>query len=347
MSKAIQKITYYYSRIITELKHFFVKIGTYSNFFARCYYFLISKSFERENRAVLCGKLISQKCLRKRKLTEYAFRRNIHRLEKGLIMHEKKDVFALSYITETVNTYIDLIQNPVHDKNLKLWAEDVLSEYFKNIKTEGVIKDAKILFESNNIERDAKFVPFERSKTINSNVNYYDFLVLCKQRVSTRVFKNKEVPRDMLEKAFEAALQSPSACNRQPYEFFVYQNKESIQRLIKLPGGITGFDKGVPAMAFLIGDLSAFNDERDRHLIYVDGGIIAMTFMLALETLGLASCALNMPAIRKNEKEVEKELKLPKHKSCIMAFIIGYPEEKSLIPYSQKKSISTAVKFKS
>jgi len=61
-------------------------------------------------------------------------RRNTHRLEKGLIMRPRRDVFALDYIGETVHAYRAALEasqrgeSTLSPEQLQ-WAHDVLQEY--------------------------------------------------------------------------------------------------------------------------------------------------------------------------------------------------------------------------
>ncbi len=87
------------------------------------------------------------------------------------------------------------------------------------------------------------------------------------------------------------------------------------------------------------GDLSAYFYERDRHSIYVDGCLSAMLFMLALETVGLASCPLNWPEVNSLDRKLEKRLGLPPHERAIMFMAIGYADPQGRVAYSEKKSL--------
>jgi nitroreductase len=341
------KIQFERTRFLQRIREKVMILGSGSNRWARIYYAFFDDSFVREQRAVLQGKVTHISGFQSGVFNEYKLRRNIHRLEKGLIQPERKEVFGLGYIRETVTAYIQEVKREGHDKNLLEWAGDVLALYFQTVKPEGVIagefnRFSKVHPNNNNT---FKKIPHLRLSGKEHVLDYDGFLRLCKQRVSTRTFEDKAVPKELLEKAFAAALTAPSACNRQAFEFRLFQKREEVDRLIKLPGGISGFDKEVPVLAFLIGDLSAYFDERDRHLIYIDGGLVAMGLMLALETLGLASCALNWPDIEERELALEKELGLEKHKRCIMALILGYPAEKAMIPCSPKKTLKQTVSF--
>ncbi len=68
-----------------------------------------------------------------------------------------------------------------------------------------------------------------------------------------------------------------------------------------------------------------------------DASLAAMQFMLALETLGLASCPINWPDIEPLERRMDRELGLPPHLRPVMLIALGYPDPKGGVPYSAKK----------
>ena len=102
--------------------------------------------------------------------------------------------------------------------------------------------------------------------------------------------------------------------------------------------GTRGFSENIQALAVIVGDLSCYPKEQDRHLIYIDGGLIAMQFMLALESLGLSSCPINWPDIERFEKKLARRLELEIYQRPIMLIAIGYADADSGVPFSQKKS---------
>ena len=106
-----------------------------------------------------------------------------------------------------------------------------------------------------------------------------------------------------------------------------------------IPGGASGFTDGMPVVVAVVGSLGAFFSERDRHLIYIDGSLAAMSFMLALETLGLSSCALNTPGDEVIEQRLGRELQLSSYERPIMLIAVGYPDPSGLVPRSQKKPL--------
>ena len=93
----------------------------------------------------------------------------------------------------------------------------------------------------------------------------------------------------------------------------------------------------------VVGDLSAYPLERDRHLIYIDASLASMQLMLAAETLGLATCPINWPDIERAEQRIRDLLDLPPHERVIMLIAIGYGDPEGGVPYSQKKQSNVLV----
>jgi nitroreductase len=148
----------------------------------------------------------------------------------------------------------------------------------------------------------------------------------------------RHVPEDLIKKALLTALQAPSACNRQPFFFRYFDNPTDAARVASIAMGTTGYAHQIPALLVLLGDWSCFEDERDRHLPYIDGSLAAMQLMLALETLGLASCPINWPDLEPLERKMERELNLPPYIRPIMLIAVGYPDPDGGVAYSAKKS---------
>ena len=76
-----------------------------SKHYSALYYSLFSRAFRREMHAVLHGSRVHQLQSQSQRTGEYLLRRNIHRLEKGLLMRPPRKVFALDYIEETVKCF--------------------------------------------------------------------------------------------------------------------------------------------------------------------------------------------------------------------------------------------------
>jgi nitroreductase len=313
-----------------------------SGLLASAHYLLLSRQFRREHRAVLAGRLAYARALQAPLKSSPLLRRNIHRLEKGLVMQPRQPVFAEDYIEETVAELARLRAtggpDPVEDQ----WAADVLAEYFQAVTDTPPIARARSRFSSLTPrwvgERPTpRSVPRPRAEGERSAASYEDFLALCRQRRSVRWFEQREVPRELVFRALDAAAQAPSACNRQPFLFRYFDRPEEAHRIASIAMGTTGYAQNVPALVVLLGDLSCYPEERDRHVPYIDASLAAMQFMLALETLGLASCPINWPDIEYREREMAATLGLPWHIRPVMLIGVGYPDPQGGVPFSAKK----------
>lgn len=317
-----------------------------SRFLASAYYAFFSFKFGREHKSFLAGKAAYQQSLKNIGESSMLLRRNTHRLEKGLIMQPRRDVFGESFIAETVKVYeLATVLGRLNPNELK-WVTDVLTEYFNVVKDTEVIAKARSLF-NQSIKRnkeEEKFIPYPFDSLPKSDIEFDDLHKLLIKRRSVRWYQSKTVPMELIEKAVNIATLAPSACNRQPYTFHVSQNKEKAVELAKCAGGTPGWVENIPCTIVVVGDLSAYPNERDRHLIYIDGSLAAMQLMLAFETLGLSSCTINWPDVESAEKSIEKLLNLMPYERPIMLLSVGYAQDKGGIPYSQKKNAQILIK---
>lgn len=140
----------------------------------------------------------------------------------------------------------------------------------------------------------------------------------------------------MLDEAVFVAAQSPSACNRQAFEFRFYDEPDLARLVADLAPGFDPGDRPPPVMAVIVGKYRAYYRERDMHVIYIDASLAAMALVLALESLGLASCCINWPSIPDVDAHMASALALEPDEEVIMLLAIGYADPTVLSPYSQK-----------
>ena len=306
-------------------------------------YFLLAGSFYREKRSVLCGLAKYHELEEQREAPRHRLIRNVHRIEKGLSMRDRRSVFAESYIEEVVKDLTTAWEPQTNDEQL-LWAVDVVTEYFEVVDRTEPISEAESMFKgfTSDIEYTPKNrVPFARKELNETPVSLEDLKQLAIQRTSTRWFDQRDVPHDKVDEALEVAMQSPSACNRQSYEFQLFDDREKIDEISSLAIGASGYRDNIPCLAVIVGKQRAYFNDRDKHVIYIDASLSAMAFQFALETQGLASCCINWPAIPRNEKRMEELLNLDCDETVVMLMAIGYPDPDGMVPYSEKKDVET------
>ncbi|MEE4453959.1 nitroreductase family protein [Novosphingobium resinovorum] len=320
-----------------------------NGFLASLYFTFLSTRFYREHRAVLAGQ---QEFRGKRvgdKDTHGGFRRNVHRLEKALVMQPRRRTFAEGYIEQTVAQFAGamLSESRIDGKERK-WAGDILSGYFDVVDDTTVIARARETFTATGYARDeagTDFVPYAKQDVVPSGIPFAQLRQLFIERRSVRWFEQRPVAAELLEQAVEAAAYAPTACNRLPYRFHACIDAEKAVELAGLAGGTAGFVHNIPCLIVVVGDMSNYVEERDRHLIYIDGSLAAMQLMLALQTLGLSSVPINWPDVDEREERMAKALGLAPFERPVMLIGVGYGLDDGLIPYSQKKPASLLLRI--
>ncbi|WP_337840273.1 nitroreductase family protein [Rheinheimera sp.] len=334
-----------------KLDRTLLPLAAKSRLAANLYYAFFNPHFRREQHATAAGRQHYHQHEESSTIASVILRRNIHRLEKGLSMVPRKPLFALDYIDETLTA----LQNLLHDHQaldlvLLKYCHDVLDSYFSVTQwpahaTQPGLFAALQAQIAPRLQQGRLAAPAPYAQRPRAPISYDDFYTLCQQRCSVRTFLSQPVPRAELEKAVSAAAQAPSACNRQPFRYIAATEGEMLTKLANLPMGTVGYANGIPALLAVVGDLSAYPFERDRHVIYIDASLANMQLMLALETQGLASCSINWPDIENYEKKIARLLKLQPFERVVMLIAVGYPDPAALIPHSEKKTATELLSY--
>lgn len=314
-------------------------------------FFYITRTFHYEKKAILHGQARYRELEIDQTNPCHRLNRLTHLLEKGLIREEetRKDVFGVKKAAELVEL-LDAAwirhRDPQEDTQLQ-WTVDVLSAYFQTVNSTGEVNDIESTFRNFVDEHEITIgnrTPRPREQVEINGISYEQFRRLANQRSSTRLFQDKRVPRELLDKAISIAAQSPSACNRQSYEFRIYDDPDVINQLTDLPVGTGGFNQ-IPCYIVLVGKQRAYFRSKEKNVIFIDASLAAMSFEFALETLGLASCTINWPARHTANKKISRLLDLDPDEVVITTIAVGYPQDTGGIPYSEKKSIDQLRSF--
>jgi len=315
---------------------------------------VLDEQLRAERAATLAGMAEFQRLKTGCEGTSPLLRRNVHRLEKGLCMPDRRSVFGIEYIDDTVALYARLAAQSDADAIEVQWAADVLARYFSVVD----LKDSRLAAahaawsavprRSTGSPEHAPYPERELPAYVaaqGASVGYPSFLALVRARRSQRWFLDRPVAPADLEAAVAAALQAPSACNRQPFTFHCALRRDLIRSMAALPLGTAGFGADLPALACVVGDLSMYAEPRDRHLVHIDSSLAAMQFMLALTTLGLGSVPINWPDLPDNHEAMRRLLGLAPHQVPIMLIGVGHPKPDAMIPYSGKRSVARVLRI--
>ncbi len=154
-----------------------------------------------------------------------------------------------------------------------------------------------------------------------------DSIETSKTRRTIRIFQNKEVQFEALEKCVEAARLAPSARNTQELEFVAVSKAEKLAQLNEAArfGGVVaekGRVKGEEAKAFIA--IIADKEKSDETYTPINVGIAAQAIVLSAFEQGLGSCM--MGAIERDK--IREILEIPENHSLPLVIALGYPKEK-------------------
>jgi len=146
-------------------------------------------------------------------------------------------------------------------------------------------------------------------------------------RHSVRNFLPDPIPEEILMDILEAGRLAPSAQNKQPWRFLVYQDKEKIAALIKNCGliGLTNFFiKSAPCVIIACAETKHNLRINEQDYYLVDTAIAFQQMMLMAFSYGIGSCWL----AAFSEKRLREWLQVPKTWRVVAISPFGYPAEK-------------------
>lgn len=285
----------------------------------------------------------------------FMLRRQLHMLEKGLCMSPRRETFATDYIDSTVDAFAALLNRSNDDGSSALseieiaWGFDVLDDYF--VATAGSSHSRIVCARGRYKQISARgrgdvgeSRPYAVG-SVQSRVEIDDLVHLSRVRTSVRRYRAEPVEQSVLDQAVDVALESPTACNRVPWTVRIFRQAESARSVAKIAMGTAGYLENISGLAVFVGDLSAYAHERDRHLIYIDSSLAAMSFILALQSQNVSSCCVNWPDIPEREKRMAAALGLQAHERVVMLVLFGYADGDGLTPYSAKTDVARVRRF--
>lgn len=275
---------------------------------------------------------------------QYTLLRENHTIEKGLSMRNPRKGFGQQKVINLMirlNRYIDLYWDK--DQCFLDYPLSTINEYIAYTHKSGIdIPYIDSEFDKiqkrtgkTGIEKHAGVV--ETSKESIHQLCNEDFESLLFSRHSIRYFAEKEVSKEILEKALTLAQRTPSACNRQGWLTHVFMGEASVD-LIKWQGGSRGFEDEIKCSILVTANLKAFLSY-EVHQAYVDGGLYAMNLINALHSLGLGtiplSCAFDCDKLR-----MLSNFDIPENEVPIVIIGIGHLCDKFKVAISDRKDIN-------
>lgn len=225
-----------------------------------------------------------------------------------------------------------------HDKA----AKQVLQKFLMLPANRDLVRSKKMLKEISSMDFDAtethgtiKFpkVNFEKGKLDNPEEFFYS-------RYSLREYSGVKVDDAIIKRAIELAMKTPSVCNRHAWHIYNSDNREIVQTALSFQNGNRPFGDKIQNLLVVTTDLKAFFAGAEHYQHWIEGGLISMSIMYALHSLGVASCPLNWSQTPKNDKKIRKALNIKSNHTIIMMIAMGYPNEENIVCSSSRRPIN-------
>lgn len=276
-----------------------------------------------------------------------------HKIEKGMCLPEPKKRFGLDALRKIVKVLDGLDESTIAriDVNVMSSINNTLASYKTHINKNADEKNCIYATEVNRLienrfrdefagqsDTPVQLMP----KTV---LEFEEYLNFVRSRKSVRNFNSsRKIEIAEIEKAIEAALETPSACNRQPWQVYVTQDMELVYKCLSFQNGNRGFEKTIGTLLTVVVDKKSYFDPTERHQPYVDGGLFSMSLIYGLHARGIQTCCLNWCATREKDVGLHGLIKLEKSKEIIMLIACGYADGGVLVPRSQRKSSNVFLK---
>ena len=143
------------------------------------------------------------------------------------------------------------------------------------------------------------------------------------KRVSIRKYEEKAVEAEKIELLLKAAMAAPSACNQQPWEFYVVRNKEMIEKLSHT-SPYTKLCVGAPLVL-----VPCYREEGLRCAQFKEIDLSASVENILLEAteLGLGAVWMGVAPIEQLIASVKETLGVKEGLSPFCLIAVGYPAE--------------------
>ena len=167
-----------------------------------------------------------------------------------------------------------------------------------------------------------------------------EFENVIKNRKATRLFSDKKLEKEKLNKILEAGRLAPTAKNMQPFKIYVIRSEEGLKKI----------DKSSPCrykantVLLICGDKEKSYAKKDFNTYVMDSSIVTTHMMLEATNLGVDNIWIEYF----DDDIIRKEFEIPNNLIPVCILLLGYKSK--LCPPSPfhkiRKSINKLVEYR-
>lgn len=268
-----------------------------------------------------------------------------HMVEKGLALPNPRPGFGAEMTRDLGIQMIEAIQDNVCRDEIRLSA-DALESYL----------DFNVQNGSPSPPHVAQTVQDVRSAGIPASGSALrllgapkdegqDKLAFLQSRSSVRTFGEGAVPADVLLKATRAAQFAPCVCNRQASRVYFLTSDQQKRAALGYQKGNRGFGDTAAVIAIITVDIAEMLEPTERYQHWIDGGLFAQNFLLAIHAQGYGACPLNWSAPITRDIGIRKLGYIPDSESIIMMVAIGTLNTEYKVARSERRPLNDVAHF--
>lgn len=147
-------------------------------------------------------------------------------------------------------------------------------------------------------------------------------------RRSIRRYSGKKIEKKIVDKIIHAGMYAPSAVNKQPWHFIVFEDKESCRAIAEVHPNAAMLNSAA------LGVLVCFDEklQHDEGYGTLDCSAATQNMLLAAHDMGLGACWIGIYPRENRMQSLQRIFNLPDHIKAFSIVSLGYSDEDKPIP---------------
>lgn len=164
-----------------------------------------------------------------------------------------------------------------------------------------------------------------------------ELIKIMQQRQSCREFLEKRVEDEKIVACVNAASLAPSACNTQPYHFYIANTPETVATTAEYcKSDCNKWVSGASAFVIVTQEHAnvpvTMTDAARKDFRQYDIGLALSNFCLEATELGIGTCIIGIF----NEEKLKSAFRIPSPKKVALIIALGYPKDAKVLPKKRR-----------
>lgn len=265
-----------------------------------------------------------------------------HSLEKGFLHNPIRHRFAKQRVEELLG-YIKLkeVENHINEVQIQSAILNLCAYY--ELHHENKIKISDYFTKEDYEQLKKKLITDLQPVKHHTSSDYFkyrrsDFKQFSLSRCSVREYSGEKISIDVFNKVVELANHAPTVCNRQGISVILVDNKEKLDEILLIQGGLKGYSDNLSQLIVLTSDRNYFYSIGERYQLYIDGGIYLMNLLYALHYFEIAACPAHWGMPVEADTKVQKIIGLNESEKIICLIAVGKPVDNFKTTLSLRRS---------